>query len=92
MQIINDLSELHLAYWEQACPDAKRIVMNKPPDMDNCDDCGAIATHTDQGLIIRVAYKPSPEDIEALIDGGTVWLSSWSGLLPHMLEVQPPPC
>lgn len=90
MQIVNDLQPEHLEYWQSACPDARRIVMNKPPDLDNCEDCGAIATHTEDGLVIRVAWKPDEVELAQLAKGGTIWLSTWGGLPPHMLEVQPP--
>lgn len=90
MDIVNDLQPEHLAYWQQRCPEAKRIVMNRPPDLDNCDDCGAIATHTDDGLVIRVAWTPSGDELRQLAAGGLIWLSSWGGLFPHNLQVQPP--
>jgi hypothetical protein len=39
---------------------------------------------------VRVAWKPSEIDLAHLAQGGTIWLSCWGGLPPHMLEVQAP--
>lgn len=90
MKIHNDLDGYDLAYWADQM-DAAPITMKAPPGMDDCDDCSAIVTTNDRGeRVIRTAWKPEPEDLAHLANGGTVWLSTWGGLPPHMLEVAPP--
>ncbi len=89
MEIVNDLNGDHLAYW--AGYDAQPIIMKAPPHMGSCADCAAIVTMGDDGeRVIRVAWKPNEIDLAHLARGGTVWLSCWGGLPPHMLEVQEP--
>lgn len=90
MKIVNEIEEHHLAYWADLKP--RRITMKAPDGMDGCDDCAAVGTISVFGEpVIRVAWKPEPGDLVNLIAGGTVWLSTWGGLPPHMLEVQAPP-
>lgn len=89
MNIVNDLTAEHLAYWAEQM-DAKPIVMKAPPGLDNCSDCSAVATVNPVGEhVVRVAWKPDETDLAHLAAGGTVWLSTWGGLPPHMIEVQP---
>lgn len=89
MNIVNDLDGYHLAYWADQF-EAWPIVMKAPPGMDDCGDCEAIATAADGRTVIRVAWKPDEIDLAHLARGGTIWLSCWGGLPPHMLEVQEP--
>lgn len=85
MNIVNELDAGHRAYWGGV-----PITMKAPPGMDDCADCRAILTTDDQGQnVVRVAWKPDEIDLAHLANGGTIWLSTWGGLPPHMLEVQP---
>ncbi|MDP1795202.1 MAG: hypothetical protein Q8K63_13785 [Acidimicrobiales bacterium] len=80
MRIENDLTDNDLGYWQQRCPDALRTVMRRPPTMDNCADCATIATHTDDGLAFRMAWRPDEIDVAHLGRGSTLWLSAWFSL------------
>lgn len=89
MRIVNDLTADHVAYWAEQNP--VTLVMRAPEGMENCEDCSAIATTDESGVtVVRVAWKPDEIDLAHLARGGTIWLSTWGGLPPHMLEVQAP--
>lgn len=93
MNIVNDLTPEHLDYWAsfecKVCtfttPDERAVgiepavgVVTQPQDA------------ADLGVpCVRVAWKPNEVEMGQLIQGGTIWLSTWGGLPPHMLEVQP---
>lgn len=87
MQIVNEMNEDQAAFW----PDGELLVMLAPEGMANCTSCSAIRTVDPETVraVIRVAWKPSAEDVVALQNGGTIWLSCWGGLPPHSLIVQP---
>lgn len=89
MQIVNELDAAHVEYWRDQFPGAHTIVMRAPEGMDDCADCSAVVTET-PGVVVRVAWKPNEIELAHLARGGTIWLSSWGGLPPHMLEVQEP--
>ena len=80
----------HLAYWQEYYPVAAEFTA--PSDPEGCIPCTALVTttieHDAEYRVIRVPWKLSPEDIQRLKDGGTLWLSTWGGLPAHMLEVQ----
>lgn len=90
MEIVNELEAHHLAYWADQY-EAAPLVMKAPPGMDDCSDCTAVATSVDGNVVIRVAWKPNEIELAQLAQGGTIWLSTWGGLPPHMLEVQEAP-
>lgn len=91
MEIVNELEAHHLAYWADQY-EAAPITMKAPPGMDNCSDCMAVATSDEDGnVVIRVAWKPDEIELAHLAQGGTIWLSTWGGLPPHILEVQERP-
>lgn len=91
MNIVNELDGDHLAYWADQM-DASPITMNAPREMPDCEACSAILTTTPQGdTVVRVAWRPDEIELAHLARGGTIWLSTWGGLPPHMLEVQEPP-
>lgn len=58
------------------------------------EDCPAIVTMTrgleSGGPVVRVPWAIDAEELAALASGGTLWLSTWGGLPPHLLEVQFP--
>jgi hypothetical protein len=90
VKIVNELEGAHLAYWADQM-DAAPITMKAPPEMADCEDCSAILTTNVLGeTVVRVAWKPDEIELAHLAQGGTVWLSTWGGLPPHMLEVQEP--
>lgn len=89
MNIVTKIDEQHLAYWADYKP--RRITMKAPAGMDTCTDCAAVGTISEVGEpVVRVAWKPTPGEVADLAAGGTIWLSTWGGLPPHMLEVQEP--
>jgi ligand-binding sensor domain-containing protein len=90
MNIVNELDGYHLAYWADQMP-AEAITMRAPAEMTDCSDCAAIVTEPKDGeVVVRVAWKPNEIELAHLARGGTIWLSTWGGLPPHMLEVQEP--
>lgn len=40
--------------------------------------------------VVRIAWTLDEIELANLAKGGTLWLSTWGGLPPHMLEVQAP--
>lgn len=94
MNIVNDLKAGHLAYWRDY--ETRVAEFTAPAEQAvGIEPAVGVVTQprTPQDLgapCVRVAWKPTEEEIEQLRDGGTIWLSTWGGLPPHMLEVQPP--
>lgn len=82
-----------MAYWADYQP---RPVVFAADDPD-CVPCPALVTTVDDPYgvvgptVVRVAYTLDEVELAHLAKGGTLWLSTWGGLPPHMLEVQPPP-
>jgi len=89
VNIVNAITPEQLQYWAD---DRGEIhVFRAPDDVPGCSDCNAVVTPMPDGqTVVRVAWKPSDDDIMQLLAGGTIWLSTWGGLPPHMLEVQAP--
>jgi hypothetical protein len=73
-------------YWRSADPDAKATVFQPPDDMAGCQPCPAVVALG----AVRVAWELDEIELTHLAQGGTLWLSTWGGLPPHMLEVQEP--
>lgn len=93
LNIINDLSPEHLAYWSDF--DSKVCTFTTPDERAvGIEPAVGVVTaprdSADLGVpCVRVAWKPDEVEMAQLIEGGTIWLSTWGGLPPHMLEVQP---
>jgi hypothetical protein len=49
-----------------------------------------LTTDVGGGAVVRVPWVLDEIDLAHLAKGGTLWLSTWGGLPPHMLEVQEP--
>jgi hypothetical protein len=89
-----EITEEMLNYWADYMP----VVMDfTPPSAngpDNCETCRAIVTTVIEGdvahQVVRVPYVLDDEAKRDLINGGTLWLSTWNGLPPHMIHVQGP--
>ena len=79
------------AYWSDLDP--VRVKFGAPEGMADCDPCPALVTTdtTGRASVVRVAWELDEIELAQLARGGTLWLSVWGGLPPHMLEVQPPP-
>ncbi len=94
MRPVEQLEEHHLAYWSEQM-EAQPAVFLAPDGLDDgCSPCTGVVTRPlepgpmDGMQVVRVAWRPDDEDLAALAAGGVVWLSTWGGLPPHMLEVQ----
>lgn len=81
-------TEEHLAYWTDYEPLPRTFTA--PDQLDDCAPCPAIVTMSNGERVVRVAWKPDEIELAHLAQGGTLWLSTWGGLPPHMLEVQEP--
>lgn len=91
MQPVTEFTPEHLDYWDGLNP--KPVVFRPPPGSNDCDPALSIVTTSESDMkvqVVRTAWKPDEIDLAALAQGGTVWLSTWGSLPPHMLEVQPP--
>lgn len=89
MNIVNALDGDHLAYWVDADGVEAAQAVRFAGEHLGAEDCNGIVTQTSTGPVVRVAWKPDEIDLAHLATGGTIWLSAWGGLPPHMLEVQP---
>lgn len=93
MQGIVVLDDTHLAYWSDRETHIARFTAPREQAHGIEPATGIVTKPTqasDLGLsTVRVAWKPSPEDIAELQAGGVIWLSMWGGLMMHQLEVQP---
>lgn len=97
MRPLADITSEHLAYWADLNPRVKTFAA--PEGLADCEPCRAVVTCEmepgDDGLsvgppIVRTPWQLDDEEIARLVQGGTLWLSTWGGLPPHMLEVQAP--
>lgn len=94
MNIVDDFTPEHLAYWSDF--DFQVRTFTSPAEIDvGIEPARALVTPpvaaSDLGApCVRVAWKPNEIDLAHLARGGTLWLSCWGGLPPHYLEVQPP--
>lgn len=91
-----EITEDHMAYWRSVDPDARVVIFTAPEDPPDCVPCPGVVTRmVEEGRefhVVRVAWKPNEIELAQLALGGTIWLSTWGGLPPHMLEVQPSSC
>ncbi len=91
MQPVTNLTPEHFDYWRDLDPHP--VTFQPPPGSTDCDPAQTIVTASESDMkvqVVRTAWKPDEIDLAALAQGGTVWLSTWGSLPPHMLEVQPP--
>jgi hypothetical protein len=93
MEHIPDIQQGHLDYWREFQCSVAWFTSPVEADVGIKPAVGIITQPvTPQDLevaAVRVAWKPTEEEIEHLKEGGTIWLSCWGGLPPHFLEVQP---
>lgn len=94
MKIVDEFTDADVQYWRDLDP--QPAVFQVPQDMPNCDPAKAIITRSNfeadpEGVpVVRVAWQPDEVELAHLAKGGKIWLSTWGGLPPHMLEVAPP--
>ena len=94
MDIVREFTREHLDYWSDF--DAQVSTFTAPNEQAvGIEPALGIVTQPQDALdlgvpCVRVAWKPNEIDLAHLARGGTVWLSCWGGLPPHMLEVQGP--
>jgi hypothetical protein len=72
MDIVNDFTDAHLAYWLDLNPEP--YTMKAPPGMPSCVDCQALVTDSTDGdgRYVRVAWKPNEIELAQLAQGGTM--------------------
>lgn len=91
MEPVTEIDEAMTAYWSELDPVLAEF---QPPEgMDSCAPCVALVTKPSDGtdaFVVRVPWRPDEVELAHLAHGGTVWLSTWGSLPPHMLEVAPP--
>lgn len=89
MNIAESITQQHLDYW--ADYDPRPVTMNPPDGMDSCVAAPAVVRRSDDGdTVVSVPWQPNEIELAHLARGGTIWLTTWGGLPPHMLEVQEP--
>jgi hypothetical protein len=94
MDIVRKFDQGHLDYWAEY--ESRSAIFTAPEELAaGIEPAIGIITETrtpeDLGApCVRVAWKPTEIDLAHLAQGGTIWLSTWGGLPPHMLEVQAP--
>lgn len=94
MDIVREFTDEQIAYWSDF--DAKVATFSAPEEREvGIEPALGIITQPQDALdlgvpCVRVAWKPNEVDLAHLARGGTIWLSTWGGLPPHMLEVQAP--
>lgn len=93
MNTVDSIDEDTCDWWRngEGIAEAAITTFVAPPTMPTCGDCAAIITKTTEDeIVVRVPWTLSDTEVHQLMMGGTLWLSTWGGLPPHMLEVQPP--
>lgn len=64
-------------------------------DDETFSSCDALVTDDANGSpvgggnVVRVPWRMNEIELMQLAEGGTLWLSTWGGLPPHALFVQP---
>lgn len=87
-----EITQADLDYWADQSP---RIVVFAADDPDT-SPCPAVVTETNDPYgvvgqtVVRVPWALNEIEMMHLVKGGTLWLSTWGGLPPHMIEVQAP--
>lgn len=74
-----------------AFPDhgVRRVTM-VGPEGSSVSPCPTVVTSGDDGAeVVRVAWALDAAELDALVKGGMLWLSTWGGLPPHNLRVVP---
>lgn len=87
------ICQADLDHW--APLDARPITF--AADDESFEPCPAIVTrdgdpgsgNVGDGVVVRVPWTLNEIELAHLARGGTLWLSTWGGLPPHMLEVTP---
>jgi hypothetical protein len=90
-----DIIPADLEYWAPLHP-MKVVFSADDPSFTECPALKTLDAEVDGrrstvggGTVVRVPWTLDPEEVEVLAAGGTIWLSTWGGLPPHMLEVAP---
>lgn len=89
-----ELRDTDLGYWADLDPRPVTFAA----DDETFEPCPAIVTtdgtpgsgNVGGGTVVRVPWQLDEVELAHLARGGTLWLSTWGGLPPHMLEVQAP--
>lgn len=84
------INDADLVYWDGLNP--RVVSFTAPVEIEaGIEPAPGIITDGDEfGHVCRVAITLDEIEITHLARGGTLWLSTWGGLPPFMLEVQAP--
>jgi hypothetical protein len=84
------ITDADLAYWADLNP--RVVSFTAPAEVEaGIEPAPGIITDGDEfGHVCRVAITLDEIELVRLAKGGTLWLSTWGGLPPFMIEVQEP--
>ena len=84
-----EITDEHEEYWAgySVFGENRLTTFLAPDDPPGCEACPGIITPTPDGPVVRVAWAITDEEIEALKESKTLWLSTWGGLPAHSIEV-----
>lgn len=90
MSCPREITDADMAYWAHLNP--RRIVFTGPGEIEaGIEPAPGLVTDGDEfGQVCRIAVTLDEIEIVHLAKGGTLWLSTWGGLPPFMIEVQEP--
>lgn len=60
-------------------------VFRCPPEITNCQSIETVA----EGELVHVPWIPDEIELMHLATGGTIWLTQWGGLAPHIVRIIP---
>ena len=87
-----EITDRDLRYWADYAPRSVTYAADDP----ETSPCPAIITDAPDlygvvgRLVVRVPWTLDEIELAHLAKGGTLWLSTWGGLPPHMIEVAAP--
>jgi hypothetical protein len=94
MDIVREFTDDHLAYWSEFETTVHTFTAPREQEEGIEPALGIVTQPREPADLdqpcVRVAWKPNEIDLVHLARGGTIWLSTWGGLPPHQIEVQPP--
>lgn len=84
------IAQADLDYWAALNP--RPVMFTAPGEVEaGIEPCLGLMTDGDEfGPAARVPWTLDEIELAHLARGGTLWLSTWGALPPHMLEVQAP--
>jgi hypothetical protein len=73
-------------------PESVKRTFVGPDDLPNVEPCEGVVHRSSDGVtaVVRVPMKLEEGELQALINGGTVWVTMWGGISPFAVEVVAP--